>query len=359
MRRSALAPYFSKQRIREVEPIIRRKVALLKSKMLERAETGEILNLQRVYAALSLDVISQHTLGESWEALERPDLGGGIVDSIQGLLHLHPWGRAFPFIVRNLEGAVSWILSFQDGGQDYGSSLQGYFRYQKDTVAKVVARAKEQEKPGASADAPLLEKVIRESALPDQEKTVYRMSAETNVLISAGTDTTARTLAIAHFFIISRPDVHSRLLAELRSVMPTPGAPVPPWAELERLPFLSGVVLESLRVSDSVPSRLHRVAPDEDLQYGECVIPRGTTFGQSNWFIHNDPDCFPDPKSFSPERWLGPDADRQRRHMVAFGRGTRMCLGLNLAYAEIFITLAMLVSDLDLELFETTDRDVT
>jgi hypothetical protein len=51
--------------------------------MLERAETGEILNLQRVYAALSLDVISQHTLGESWEALERPDLGGGIVDSIQ------------------------------------------------------------------------------------------------------------------------------------------------------------------------------------------------------------------------------------------------------------------------------------
>jgi cytochrome P450 len=194
MRRSALAPYFSKQRIREVEPIIRRKVALLKSKMLERAETGEILNLQRVYAALSLDVISQHTLGESWEALERPDLGGGIVDSIQGLLHLHPWGRAFPFIVRNLEGAVSWILSFQDGGQDYGSSLQGYFRYQKDTVAKVVARAKDQEKPGASADAPLLEKVVRESALPDQEKTVYRMSAETNVLISAGTDTTARPI---------------------------------------------------------------------------------------------------------------------------------------------------------------------
>jgi cytochrome P450 len=36
-----------------------------------------------------------------------------------------------------------------------------------------------------------------------------------------------------------------------------------------------------------------------------------------------------------------------------------MCLGLNLAYAEIYICLAMLVSDLDLELFETTDRDVT
>jgi cytochrome P450 len=106
LRRSALAPYFSKSKIREVEPIINNKVALLKSKMLDRAETGEVLNLQRVYAALSLDIISQHTLGESWEALERPDLGGGIVDAIQGLLILHPWGRAFPFMVRNLEGYV-------------------------------------------------------------------------------------------------------------------------------------------------------------------------------------------------------------------------------------------------------------
>jgi len=41
-------------------------------------------------------------------------------------------------------------------------------------------------------------KVIRESALPESEKSVYRMAAETNVLISAGTETTARTLAIAH-----------------------------------------------------------------------------------------------------------------------------------------------------------------
>lgn len=332
---------------------------MLKSKMLDRAETGEILNLQRVYAALSLDVISQHTLGESWEALERPDLGGGIVDSIQGLLHLHPWGRAFPFIMRQVEGLISWAISFQDGKQDYGNGLQGYFRYQKDTVAKVVARAKEQEKPGSARNTPLLEKVIRDGTLPKSEKSVYRMSAETNVLLSAGTDTTARTLAIAHYHILSRPDIRSRLLAELRTMMPTPGSPVPSMDELERLPYLVGVVLESLRVSDSVPARLARVAPDEDLRYGECVIPRGTTFGQSNWFIHNDPNCFPEPNSFNPDRWSGPDAERQRRYLIPFGRGTRMCLGLNLAYAEMYITLAMVVSDLDMELFETTERAVT
>jgi cytochrome P450 len=347
--------------------------------MLDRAETGEVLTLQRVFAALSLDIISQHTLGESWEALERPDLGGGIVDAIQGLLILHPWGRAFPFIVRNLEGYVrrcarrsvmnklltlssliSWFFSLQDGNTDYGSSLPGYFRYQKHAVARVVARAAEEKKPGSSKDTPLLEKVIRESSLPESEKSVYRMAAETNVLISAGTETTARTLAIASYYILSRPDVHSRLLAELRTVIPTPGSPVPSTDELERLPYLVGVVLESLRISNSVPSRLHRVAPDEDLKYGEIVIPRGTTFGQSNWFIHTNPDYFPEPHLFHPDRWSGPDAERLRgRYLIPFGRGTRMCIGLNLAYAELYITLAMLVGDLDLEIYETTERDVT
>jgi cytochrome P450 len=258
-----------------------------------------------------------------------------------------------------LTGLISLIISFQDGGKDYGSSLQGYLRYQKDAVGRVVKRAKEQEKPGSSKDTPLLEKVIRESALPESEKSVYRMAAETNVLISAGTDTTARVLAIASFYIYSRPDVHSRLLGEIRTVMPTPGSPIPSTDELERLPYLVAVVLESLRVSDSVPGRLARVAPDEDLVYGQYVIPRGTTFGASNWFTHNDPNCFPDPGSFQPERWLGRDAERQRRYLVPFGRGTRMCLGLNLAYAEMYIALAVVVSDLELELFETTERAVT
>ena len=226
-------------------------------------------------------------------------------------------------------------------------------------MAKVVARAAAEEKPGSSRDTPLLEKVIRESNLPESEKSVYRMSAETNVLLSAGTETTARTLAVAHYYILSRPDVHSRLLKELRTVMPVPGAPVPSTDELERLPYLVGVALEALRISDSVPSRLHRVAPDEDLRYGDTVIPRGTTFGQSNWFIHTDPDIFPEPNFFNPDRWSGPDSERQRRYLIPFGRGTRMCLGLNLAYAELYITLAMVVSDLEMELFETTERAVT
>jgi cytochrome P450 len=339
--------------------MIQEKVDLLKSKLLDRAETGEILNLQRVYAALSLDIITQHALGESWEALERPDLGAAITNAIQMLLVVHPFGRAFPLAMRIMEGSISWLVNRFEDDNDYGSSPAGFLRYIRKATAKVVDRASDEKDLEPSAKAPVIYKIVRESNLPESEKSLSRMAAETVVLTGAGTDTTARTLAIAQYYILSDPAVHARLFAELRTVIPAPGAPVPSHDALERLPYLTGIILESLRLGNSAPTRLARIAPDEDLRYENVVIPRGTTFGQSNWFIHTDPACFPDPQAFIPDRWSGPDAERQRRYLVPFGRGARMCLGLNLAYSEIYHALATIISDVEMELFETTDRDIT
>lgn len=331
----------------------------LKRKLLDRANTGEILNLQRVYAALSLDIITQHALGESWEALERPDLGAAITNAILLLLVVHPYGRAFPFAMRIIEGSLSWLISKLEDDSNYGSSPAGFLRYIRKATSRVMDRAHDEKSFETSAEAPVIYKILRDSTLQESEKSLARMSAEAVVLTGAGTDTTARTLAIAQYYILSDPAVHARLLAELRTVIPAPGAPIPSHDALERLSYLTGIILESLRLSNSVPTRLSRVAPDEDLRYGDCVIPRGTVFGSSNWFLHYNPACFPEPLLFRPDRWSDPDAERQRRYLVPFGRGTRMCLGMNLAYMELYHALATIISDVEMELFETTDRDIT
>jgi cytochrome P450 len=359
MRRAAIAPFFARQKIRDLEPMVQEKIDLLKTKLLDRAKTGEILDMQRVYAALSLDIITQHALGESWEALERPDLGAAITNAIQSMLVLHPFGRAFPFAMRIIEGSLSWLITKFEDENDYGSSPAGFLRYIRKATSRVYDRALDEKGLESSGEAPIIYKVIRESSLPEPEKSLSRMAAETVVLTSAGTDTTARTLAIASYYILSDPAIHARLLAELRTVIPAPGAAIPSHDALEKLPYLTGVILESLRLANSVPQRLSRIAPDEDLRYGECIIPRGTTFGQSNWFLHANANCFPEPEAFVPDRWSSPDAERQRRYLVPFGRGTRMCLGLNLAYAEMYRALATVVSDVEMELFETTARDIT
>lgn len=81
------------------------------------------------------------------------------------------------------------------------------------------------------------------------------------------------------------------------------------------------------------------------------------------YHMHTNERIFPEPSVFRPERWLGdpkgPDGVKPlTNYLTTFGRGTRMCLGLNLAHAEIFIGLATLFRRHEFELFETTRRDV-
>jgi len=51
--------------------------------------------------------------------------------------------------------------------------------------------------------------------------------------------------------------------------------------------------------------------------------------GMSSWLMHRNPDVFPEPMAFKPERWLDiEDFRRLDKHIVAFGRGSRQCVGM-------------------------------
>jgi hypothetical protein len=87
-------------------------------------------------------------------------------------------------------------------------------------------------------------------------------------------------------------------------------------------------------------------------------------------FIMTDAVLFPRPREFIPERWITdalpsgfPPPHEARKHFVPFSRGTRACVGMNLAYAELYLTIGTLLKPMEaggsfeMELFETTGRD--
>lgn len=109
----------------------------------------------------------------------------------------------------------------------------------------------------------------------------------------------------------------------------------------------------------------------EDHKNKTYVIPRGTPMSMTSIFMHENPEIFPRPKEFEPERWLdhsssssSDDDGAKKQHLsnylVNFSKGTRGCLGQHLASAEIHLTLAAIFSGkrFDLELYGTTREDV-
>lgn len=169
---------------------------------------------------------------------------------------------------------------------------------------------------------------LLDSDLPPAELRKARLAQEAQVIIGAGADTTAHALATTTFHLLDNPPRLRQLQRELATAFPDPEAEMG-IAAVERLPYLSAVVMEGLRLSYGLSTRLARIAPTEVLRCGEWEIPAGTPVGMTSVLMHHNETIFPDSRSFVPERWMGEGAaKRLERYMVSFSRGSRQCIGM-------------------------------
>ncbi|QRD86656.1 putative cytochrome P450 [Aspergillus flavus] len=130
-------------------------------------------------------------------------------------------------------------------------------------------------------------------------------------------------------------------------------------ATLEQLPYLTAVVQEGLRLCDPVTHRISRQFPDQPLQCRGIFIPANSTVGMTAMLTHLNEKIFPEPRVFRPERWLGSDGKRLERYLVPFNRGTRSCLGMNLARAELVLILAAVFRQFDFDVSGVNrERDI-
>jgi cytochrome P450 len=88
---------------------------------------------------------------------------------------------------------------------------------------------------------------IAASDMLASERSEQRLVKEAQVLLGAGTASTARTIGFASYYILSRPSLRAALKEELSEIMNEWPNHIPTWAQLERLPLLQGIIKESLR----------------------------------------------------------------------------------------------------------------
>ena len=81
--------------------------------------------------------------------------------------------------------------------------------------------------------------------------------------------------------------------------------------------------------------------------------------------VHLNRDIFPEPNQFLPQRWI--DNPQLSRYLVAFSRGPRACIGINLAWAELYLVLSNVFSRYNtaddrgspkMRLYQTAGEDV-
>jgi len=159
----------------------------------------------------------------------------------------------------------------------------------------------------------------------------------------AGHETIATTLAWAFAWLGRHPEAAGRLQQEIDSLGRDDDI-----AAILALPYLDAVVKECLRLYPTMPELSRTLAQPMDLR--GHALPAGVNVAACTAALHMDPDIYPDPERFYPERFL------QRTvggfEFIPFGGGERICVGNQFATHEIKIVLAALLARGRFELLE-------
>lgn len=158
------------------------------------------------------------------------------------------------------------------------------------------------------------------------------------------------------FYYLSRnPLAYARLAAEVRTTFSSGGA-IRQGPALAGSRYLRAVIDESLRISPPTPGVMWRErdplsSPGGPLVVDGHVVPPGTLVGVGLYSLMHNPEYFPEPFAFRPERWLDDGAADEtpegkaaraamRRAFIPFILGDRGCAGKAVAYLEMSLTVA-------------------
>lgn len=329
MRRGAVNKSFSRAKIQRLEPEIHELVQMFCDKLLGWAGKPP-LDLAVAYACFTSDVIWQYSFGESHGFVAQKD--GWANDHKKALVAFTQsiYLLRFAPATRSLAAVAPYI-------QDLMPKHMGTFF--KDLTVRMPLHIRKAAEEKAADDGSGNRKGrifadLLDSDLPESEKSIERLSGEGFSFTTAGTETTAATLAYVTYILLTKPEVCERLTADLQGVNPNHLN----WQSLEKYVYLYGVIQESFRLSYGISARSARIARNEDLYYKssddggkhEYMIPRGWAIGMSARILHHDEAKFPDNEAFRPERWITPDGQRNvqlEKYLLTFSRGSRHCLG--------------------------------
>ena len=194
------------------------------------------------------------------------------------------------------------------------------------------------------------EQVSRAAAQPSPRKTALEMMLgqltqqavcqEITTLTAAGA-TTVHLLTWACQLLGTHPNIQRRLRCEI----PSPSEDGKWVSALERCSYLGAVIHEALRLYPPAPYLLRQALPTFATGSSPDMPPPSSLVLISLWGMHRDPDFFPSPEEFIPERWLGTSGRgiEPNEAFLPFGMGPRICIGRRFATIETMVILSEIV----------------
>ncbi|KAF8075198.1 cytochrome P450 [Lyophyllum atratum] len=343
-RRTLIGPFFSRKAILNLEHVVQTQVDNLVSQLLEYEPAKEAANLDFAFRATSLDVITAYCFGLEGNLTASKYFQNDVLLAMDATLPMIWIFKYFPHIKHFLLSVPEWTAAYLKPG------TTGILEQRQQMGAQIDKLLKDP----SSLDEIGHETIYHHLLNPQPEN--QRMPPITRSWLLdeglymrfAGSDTVGNVCTVGTYYILTNLWVYSTLVKELQDAWPDMSSRIG-YEALEKLPFLTAVIKESLRMAHGVVTPLPRIVGPADSEISGMTVPAGTVVSMGATIVHRNPDIFPEPFSFTPERWLQEDSQELEKYLVSFSKGPRSCLGINLAWCELYLIFGTLFRKLVLD----------
>ncbi|KAH7932357.1 hypothetical protein HPB51_029337 [Rhipicephalus microplus] len=171
------------------------------------------------------------------------------------------------------------------------------------------------------------------------------MTAQIILFFMAGVDSVPNALTVTAYYLALNPESQDKVIAEVDKALAKDGLT---YNSLQEVQYLDACIKEAMRlcIPDSI---LLRVCTEETMVAGIHFKP-GMCVEIPVAGIHYDPEYFPEPENFNPDRFMPENKDSIRPFTyMPFGAGPRNCVGMRLGFLQVKATLACLLQHVRLE----------
>lgn len=182
------------------------------------------------------------------------------------------------------------------------------------------------------------------------------MCAQSFIFFFAGFETSSTAMAFALYFIAKYPNVQVKVREEVKRIKQLHNNEIS-YDALMKMTYLNQVFNETLRLYPPVGSLIRKALVDYKIPETELVIPKGTLITIPVYGIQRDPEIYPEPDTFDPDRFALEAV--QKRHpysFLPFGEGPRNCIGMRFGQIQSKYGLATIIDNFEISINAKTQE---
>ncbi|KAI4459160.1 cytochrome p450 [Holotrichia oblita] len=175
--------------------------------------------------------------------------------------------------------------------------------------------------------------------------TFNEIAAQAFLFFLAGFETSSSTMTFAFYEMAKDQGIQDKAREEIRRVIAKHDGKIT-YEGIMEMTYLSQIFDEALRKYPIVGTLDRIVTKDYKIPGEDLVLKKGTKILISQQGIHHDPEYFPNPEKFDPDRFT--PENREKLHACAympFGEGPRICIGLRFGIMQAKIGMALMLKD--------------